>query len=324
MEKLKKDTIKRNQGVTLIALVVTIVILIILAAVSVTMLIGDNGIILQAQKAVKETSHAYVKETVMFELAEYEMKGKNGNFLDYLKSEDGGKILTTNNVIKVSNFQGGEPNLGKGEGSDIYVLENMEDEYILKYYDKNQNEEIVDKFNVQMIGQEHSKYFTYVVDEQTKTAKITGIKGEYKKYGYYNNGSGLEFGYLIGIIDEDKTITDIIIPSKINKNGTEYTVTTIGKGAFLTGEKGWSFFESDFTSFYLPDTIINIEQEAFYGCEKLRVITIPKSVKNVGKEAFYDCWLKTINYKGTEEEWKNINIDANSELEAETINYNYE
>ncbi len=45
MQKLSKN----EQGITLIALVVTIVILIILASVSITMVLGKNGILKQAQ-----------------------------------------------------------------------------------------------------------------------------------------------------------------------------------------------------------------------------------------------------------------------------------
>ena len=43
--------IKKEQGITLIALVVTIVVLLILAGVSIAMLIGENGIITRASEA---------------------------------------------------------------------------------------------------------------------------------------------------------------------------------------------------------------------------------------------------------------------------------
>ena len=46
---------KQERGITLIALVVTIVVLLILAAVSISMLGGENGIITQAQNAKLET-----------------------------------------------------------------------------------------------------------------------------------------------------------------------------------------------------------------------------------------------------------------------------
>ncbi len=52
----------RNQkGVTLIALVITIIVLLILAGVSIAMLTGDNGILTQANKS--QVSEYYKKST---------------------------------------------------------------------------------------------------------------------------------------------------------------------------------------------------------------------------------------------------------------------
>ena len=53
---------KQESGITLIALVVTIVVLLILAGVAIATLGGENGIIAQAQRAKKETDEAAKKE----------------------------------------------------------------------------------------------------------------------------------------------------------------------------------------------------------------------------------------------------------------------
>ena len=58
MEKI----LKNNEGITLIALVVTIVVLLILAGVSISMLTGENGIITQAQEAKEQTSYEGARE----------------------------------------------------------------------------------------------------------------------------------------------------------------------------------------------------------------------------------------------------------------------
>ena len=52
----------KNKGITLIALVITIIVLLILAAVSIATLTGDNGILTQANKAKIETRGASVEE----------------------------------------------------------------------------------------------------------------------------------------------------------------------------------------------------------------------------------------------------------------------
>lgn len=53
-----RSIVKKQNGITLIALVVTIIVLIILAGVSIAMLVGENGIITQAQRAAQETEQA--------------------------------------------------------------------------------------------------------------------------------------------------------------------------------------------------------------------------------------------------------------------------
>ena len=47
---------KNNKGITLIALIVTIIVLIILAGVAIAMLSGDNGVLKNAEAARYDTS----------------------------------------------------------------------------------------------------------------------------------------------------------------------------------------------------------------------------------------------------------------------------
>ena len=54
---------KRQKGITLIALVITIIVLLILAGVSISMLTGENGILTQAQNAKKQTEQAKSNES---------------------------------------------------------------------------------------------------------------------------------------------------------------------------------------------------------------------------------------------------------------------
>lgn len=61
---------KNQNGVTLIALVITIIVLLILAGVSIAMLTGDNGLLTKARKASDETIIANGKE-----LAETDLQG---------------------------------------------------------------------------------------------------------------------------------------------------------------------------------------------------------------------------------------------------------
>ncbi len=72
MEKLKekKPLIKRKKrekGITLIALVVTIVVLLILAAVSITALVGENGLITRAKLAAEKTNQSVQNDIAAME-----------------------------------------------------------------------------------------------------------------------------------------------------------------------------------------------------------------------------------------------------------------
>ncbi len=60
----------QNHGITLIALVVTIIVLLILAAISLNLIGGANGILSRAQKAADETKFAQLKESLELSNAE--------------------------------------------------------------------------------------------------------------------------------------------------------------------------------------------------------------------------------------------------------------
>ena len=60
----RMKNIKKEKGITLVALVVTIVVLLILAAVSISMLGGENGIITQAIRAKEETTREEEREAI--------------------------------------------------------------------------------------------------------------------------------------------------------------------------------------------------------------------------------------------------------------------
>ena len=57
-----KNKFKKNKGITLIALVVTIVVLLILAGISISMLTGQNGILNRASEAKEKTEKAQADE----------------------------------------------------------------------------------------------------------------------------------------------------------------------------------------------------------------------------------------------------------------------
>ena len=64
MKIVLKERLKTHKGITLIALVITIIVLLILAGVAIATLTGDNGIIAKAQQAKMQNDKANEKEQI--------------------------------------------------------------------------------------------------------------------------------------------------------------------------------------------------------------------------------------------------------------------
>ena len=67
----KSKLIKNAKGITLVALVVTIVILLILAGVTITMTLGQNGLFTRAKAVIKEYEQAEVREDLSMLITQY-------------------------------------------------------------------------------------------------------------------------------------------------------------------------------------------------------------------------------------------------------------
>ena len=92
MKRTKQKNQKFNQGITLVALVVTIVVLLILSSVSLNLVLGDNGIIVKAKEAAETTAAAQEKEAMERNLLEKELE--NSLSTPAVEPTDGVKIPT--------------------------------------------------------------------------------------------------------------------------------------------------------------------------------------------------------------------------------------
>ena len=174
-----KEAKTRNRGVTLIALVVTIVVLLILAGVSISMLSGDDGIIINAQKASEENDKGREKEIVTLAVG------------SALSSDEGYTIARDNLNSALANHIG-------TEGVD-YTLSETEP-YIVKYMDSGRSYIIDEKGKVSeyeeidLTGVEVGQYVAYnpTISDLSGTAveaeklTYTSPKGDGKNHG---NGS---------------------------------------------------------------------------------------------------------------------------------------
>ena len=101
-----------------------------------------------------------------------------------------------------------------------------------------------------------------------------------------------------------------------------YSITSIGQSAFYNCNNlasitipdsvrsigAYAFSDcSNFTSITIPNSVTRIGSGTFQNCSNLTSLTIPDGVASIGDWAFYNCTkLKTIYFKGTEDQWNQV------------------
>jgi len=98
--------LKNNKGITLIALVITIIVLLILAGVSIAMLTGENGILNQATSAKYDTAKAEIVERVNMEL--------NAQYARVLAGQEFDTSKIVSNIGTVEGYTVGTPTVADG------------------------------------------------------------------------------------------------------------------------------------------------------------------------------------------------------------------
>ena len=68
---MKTKVKQQERGITLIALVITIIVLLILAAISIATLTGENGILTKAETAKRQTEIEEAKEQAKLDITDW-------------------------------------------------------------------------------------------------------------------------------------------------------------------------------------------------------------------------------------------------------------
>lgn len=144
----------KNNGITLIALVITIIVLLILAGVSIATLTGDSGIVTQAQKAENKTKEAAKNENYI--LKDYEDM-LNGNYIEV-------KQVTDENPGVLE---------GSGTNTDPYVINSIED---LVVFAKNVREGSTYEGQTVTLG--------LSLDFNSNKSYVEPLRTNYGEYGY--------------------------------------------------------------------------------------------------------------------------------------------
>ena len=101
MMKSKEKELLKNSGITLIALVTTIIIILILSGITIATLNGDNGLIKNSGNAKEQTEISEEKEIVEMALVQAMGKNKYGNITKEGLQEKINEYAKNNNPIQV-------------------------------------------------------------------------------------------------------------------------------------------------------------------------------------------------------------------------------
>ncbi len=109
--------LKQQKGVTLVALVITIIVLLILAGVSIAMLTGDNGILTKATSSRDESLKAEAKEQVSMAI-----NTNMANKLDATPDADYGTEINAIDLQKTLTKQGSNATVVDGTAANEILV----------------------------------------------------------------------------------------------------------------------------------------------------------------------------------------------------------
>jgi Tfp pilus assembly protein PilE len=106
-DKVENEYFYKNSGITLVALVITIIVMLILAGISLNTVIGNNGVITQAQNATFLTGMNALEEYLQEKYIEYYEDSENyTNKIEMLASKLPDLLLTTSSTRKYIVYEG--------------------------------------------------------------------------------------------------------------------------------------------------------------------------------------------------------------------------
>lgn len=285
--KIEMQIYERNKGITLVALIVTIIVLLVLVGVIISIIL-NGGILSKSDYAKQIYVIEEEKEIISRSLIEVKLD-KNADIKDVLQKE-GAKY--ENNIVEFN------------KTGNIYVI--MPNE-ILKY--DITEEDIEWEINTQ--GE--ITWFNVNNDISTECLiipkEIDGIA--VKKIGEdsFRNGKGGEYNFLkqnfknIFIYEGVESIGQYCFKdSALEYISLPKTLTELCEGAFQNSKISdidlpsnlkiigiQAFSQMPIKNIEIPDSVQEIRDRAFKGCSKLQEIVIGNQCKKIGSSVFAEC-----------------------------------
>ena len=290
---------KINKGITLIALVITIIVLLILAGVSISLVLGENGVLNKAKDSVKKNRFASAKETIEFVLASI-----NTEFMGTVQLNNNGlsiedwatvgmlreKLNKNEYELRLEGNQSNNRKISEELSIEIYKSNLPSDKYVFTIKPE--------KLYLSLIGGEEKSIsqtqVVYATSEEVRKSGLifentTGNNGNFTGKimwdGIYNPEHGVQS-------HSSKLNKELVIPDYIDN----ILVTSIPENAFgslgvareIEGVDYW-YYQYDGKSISIPSGVTSIGRFAFAKCKNLQSITMLGNITDIGEGVFYDC-----------------------------------
>ena len=201
---------KKENGITLVALVITIIVLLILAGVTIVTLTGDNGLLQKAQTAKEENEDAKELELIKLAVSAAQLAGQGSITTDNLNGElrenfsdnsinvdekSGGWILNKNKEYTI--YENGKVEEGNllpllpKEYQQVEYIESSGKQYINTNFSPDQDTSIITKVNYTMIPDGNQSIFGARINAYSNHYGLTigNTAGNRNFYSGYNNKS---------------------------------------------------------------------------------------------------------------------------------------
>ena len=204
IRKEKDLNLENSKGITLIALVISIIVMLILAGISLNAVIGDNGIITQAQNATYMQGIAALEEYLQME---------------YVKYYDEAENYTSKIELLASKMN----NLCLKEGTRNYIMYNGKMYYLLN------KASLPSDLKNQLKGGDTTEREKYI-----RLIDVYGITSDLKVY-YCSNGTDTVLGTI-----EEKNVDPNIPVQKLNNDAEMKKAITeaLAEQGIIVGENG--------------------------------------------------------------------------------------
>ena len=331
---------KKEKGITLIALVITIIVLMILAGITIATLTGDNGLLTKTNEAKFKTEIKQYNEELILAIAEDTVNNlgdRESKFNIRRNNYADEKVFTEAMKTKIPSFDIKYADKLEIKEDELVYIGMKEDErkwteeskitvapkLTINYLDKSGNK-LVESYTIIVPNKTYSLAVPKLEGYMPYQNTIEGNIGEDTEVNveYYKICNELEFVGLDSSYSET-TNEDSIVYYKVigvgNCNDPYVAIPEEYNGRRVTQIKEKSFANNTFIKgIIIPSSIEKVGDEAFYGSTGLKEVSI--NSKKVSYIMFCNCTnLEKVTIGENVEMLSNRSFDRCSKLHDFTI-----